>query len=115
MTKYLTLVANFFYPFRSVLLALCVAAIIAIFYVFLFVEVNIQEQYLRVALLSLLWCLLLYVLSHSFYSEQDHEAARSFFAKVKQRIIGVVAFIFSVLFLGLVVATLHISVKLLTV
>ncbi len=114
MTKYLTIVANFFYPYRKILLVFCVIAVCAISYLFLFTTIALQEKYLRVTFITLLWCLILYVLSHSFYSVQKHEVAKTLFAKLKQKLIGIFAFIYSVLFLLLVLATIHISLKLLT-
>ncbi len=114
MAKYLTLAANFFYPYRKVQLALCVIALSAMLYLFVFGTIALQEKYLRVTFLSLLWCLILYVLSHSFYSDQEPRVAKSFFAKVKNKLVGVFAFIYSIIFLGLVLATLHISMKLFT-
>lgn len=122
MTKFFTLLANIFFPLRSVLVFTCFISLFSIFYLLIFSTVKIQEQYLTTCLLLFLWGLVLFVLCHSFYDDSHSDKASQlknddqlgWFSRLKQKLAKVFLWIYSLIFVVLIIVSIHFSLKILT-
>lgn len=122
MTKFFTLLANIFFPLRTVLVFTCFISLFSIFYLLIFSTVKIQEQYLTTCLLLFLWGLVLFVLCHSFYNDSRSGKASQikkddklgWFSRLKQKLAKVFLWVYSLVFIVLMLISLHFSLKILT-
>lgn len=122
MTKFFTLLANIFFPLRSVFVFICFISLFSIFYLLIFSTVQIQEQYLTACLLLFLWGVVLFVLCHSFHdnshsdiaSQQKSDKKIGWLSRLKRKLADVFLWIYSVIFIVLIAISLHVTFKILT-
>ncbi|MDO6445761.1 hypothetical protein Q4493_08250 [Colwellia sp. 1_MG-2023] len=122
MTRFFTLLANVFFPIRYLLAFICFASLFLIIYLLVFAPLELQSLYLTACLLSFLWCLVLFVLCHSFHGEvasKNSSTAESkpklgFFRRIKKKLSKIFLWIYSVAFLALIIVSLHLTIKVLT-
>ena len=124
MTTFFNLLANVFFPIRYLLVFICLASLSFIVYLLVFASLELQSLYLTACLLSFLWSLVLFVLCHSFHSETANEKSScfetnprskiGFFRRIKQKLSKIFLWIYSVAFLALIIVSLHITIKVLT-
>ncbi len=125
MTNFFSSIANILFPIRHLLLLNSVITAGLMAYMLLFSPLAMQDKYLQLCLLVLLWSLLLRVLSMSFkrqnhnsnhtHNDTNQKTSLSFFARWKNKwlakIKSLMLFIYSLAFLLLVLATCYFSFK----
>lgn len=119
MTKYFQFFANTLFPFRSILLLLFVCSVSAIVSLLVFYETPTQDRYLIPWLLTLLWSLMLFVLCHSFYIKNkqpvEYVGISKWLNNLKMKLINLIVWLYSLLFLLLISASLYFTFKIVTI
>lgn len=117
MAKWFNTVANVLFPLRRVFILLSICAFIGIVTLFVFSPVSSSAVYLVPTLLVFLWGLLLFAFSHSFSGnkiENNETIKQGFFTRLKKSFFSLLLWLYSVFFIVLLLASMHFTVKVIT-
>ncbi|MDG1752619.1 MAG: hypothetical protein P8I03_13310 [Thalassotalea sp.] len=122
MSKFFNFLANIFFPVRYVLVFSCFISFFSIVYLLIFSSIKTQDFYLPPLFLLFLWGGLLFVLCHSFHGELDSDKTAKllikekagWFCRLKQKLINILFWMYSLIFIGLVLISLHLTLKIIT-
>lgn len=100
-------------PIRHVFILAAMLSASTMVYLFIFANINTQNRWLVIALLCFIWSMLLQLLPPCFQPLETNNR-KGLLASLRQKFVRVFQMLFSIIFIGVSVVTLHLSIKLLT-
>lgn len=107
--------ADFLFPIRRLLLIIFFIAVASLGYLFIAADIALQQQYGIFCLLTSLWSMLLFGLTHSFSQMNNQELVKGFWQKLKAKFINFLAYIYLFFFIALIIASLYFTFKIIRV
>lgn len=123
VTKFFNLLANVLFPVRKLILLCCFLFAASIVYLLGFSSIPQQDIYLVPSLLLFLWSLVLHVLCHSFFGQENKHTrtphgkalTKGMFTRLKQKLARFFLWIYSVSFFTLILVSLYLTIKIIRI